>query len=326
MPKAHSPRHGSMAVWPRKRALRPYPAVSSWTKAKEAQMLGFAGYKAGMTHVMIIDNRAKSPSKGQEIAMPVTVIECPPLKIASARFYKETPYGLKLSKELNFKPDKELKRRIPTIKNSQEAELDKINAEEYSEIRINVYTQPKLIGFKKKPELFEMGLGGTSAERLAYIKNNIGKDIKASHIFKPGQLVDSIAVTKGKGFQGPVKRFGVAIRHHKSEKTKRGPGSLGGWIAQAHFMYRVAHAGQMGYHNRTEFNKWIVKISDKAEEVNPKGGFLHYGNVKNEYMLVKGSIQGPAKRLIRLNLPKRPDPLVPKDAPSIVYTSLESKQ
>ena len=91
-------------------------------------------------------------------------------------------------------------------------------------------------------------------------------------------------------------------------------------------MYRVAHAGQMGYHNRTEFNKWIIKISDKAEEVNPKGGFLHYGNVKNEYMLVKGSIQGPAKRLIRLNLPKRPNALVPKDAPSVVYTSLESKQ
>ncbi|MBI5072518.1 50S ribosomal protein L3, partial [Candidatus Woesearchaeota archaeon] len=113
---------------------------------------------------------------------------------------------------------------------------------------------------------------------------------------------------------------------HKSEKTKRGPGSLGGWISQAHFMYRVAHAGQMGYHNRTEWNKWIVKISDKPEEINPKGGFIHYGNVKNEYILVKGSVQGPAKRLIRFNIPKRPDKLVPKDAPSIVYTSLEAKQ
>ncbi len=329
MPKAHNPRHGSMAVWPRKRANRPYPNIGSWkvnADLKETNLLGFAGYKAGMTHVMIVDNRAKSPSKGQEIAVPVTVIECPPLKIASARFYKDTIKGFQVVKELRFKAEKELKRKLPVIKNSKEAELESIKPEEYADIRINVYTQPKLVGFKKKPELFEMALSGSVADKLAYVKNNVGKEIKASQIFKAGQIVDTIAVTKGKGFQGPVKRFGVSIRRHKSEKTKRGPGSLGGWIAQAHFMYRVAHAGQMGYHNRTEYNKWIIKISDKAEEVNPKGGFLHYGNVKNEYLLVKGSVQGPAKRLIRFNFPKRPNRLIPKDAPSVTYTSLESKQ
>ena len=326
MPKAHNPRHGSMAVWPRKRAARAYPRIRSWQTIKEAQPQGFAGYKVGMTHVLIIDNRAKAPTKGQEVSIPVTVIECPPLRISSARFYTKDNYGLHLAKELNFKVEKELKRKMQLAKNTQEAELDKINPEEYAEIRVNMYTQPKLIGFKKKPELFEMAIGGTNAEKVAYIKSNLGKDLRVSQIFKAGQLVDTIAVTRGKGFQGPVKRFGVAIRHHKSEKTKRGPGSLGGWISQAHFMYRVAHAGQMGYHNRTEWNKWIIKISDKPEEINPKGGFLHYGNVKNEYILVKGSVQGTAKRLIRFNMPKRPDKLVPKDAPSIVYTSLESKQ
>lgn len=326
MPKAHNPRHGSMAVWPRKRAKRPYARIRSWGAAKEAVLLGFAGYKVGMTHLMVIENRGKSPAKGQEVVMPVTVLECPPIKIATARFYKETPYGRKLHKEILLKADKELARKRPLPKTSKEAELEKINPDEYADIRVNVYTQPKLIGFKKKPELFEVGLGGQNAEKLAYIKNNLGKEIKVSQIFKQGQLVDTIAVTKGKGFQGPVKRFGVAIRHHKSEKTKRGPGSLGGWISQAHFMYRVAHAGQMGYHTRTEFNKWVVKISDKPEEINPKGGFIRYGNVKNEYVLIKGSVQGPAKRLIRMNLPKRLNHLVPKDAPSITYTSLEAKQ
>ena len=326
MPKAHNPRHGSMQVWPRKRANRPYPRIRSWLPTKETAPQGFAGYKVGMTHIMIVDNRAKSPSKGQEIAMPVTVIECPPLRIASARFYKETAYGKKLVKELNFKVEKDLKRKKPLPKNTSEAALESMNPDEYADIRVNMYTQPRLIGFKKKPELFEIGLGGSSADKLAYIKANVGKELKVSQVFKAGQIVDTVAVTKGKGFQGPVKRFGVAIRHHKSEKTKRGPGSLGGWISQAHFMYRVAHAGQMGYHNRTEFNKWIIKISDKPEEINPKGGFLHYGNVKTEYILVKGSVQGPAKRLIRFNLPKRPNTIFPKDAPSIVYTSLESKQ
>ena len=91
-------------------------------------------------------------------------------------------------------------------------------------------------------------------------------------------------------------------------------------------MYRNAQAGQTGYHQRIEFNKWILKISDKPEEINPKGGFLRYGNVKSEYMIVKGSVQGPKKRLIRFNVPKRPDKNVPKEAPSIVHTNLESKQ
>ena len=104
----------------------------------------------------------------------------------------------------------------------------------------------------------------------------------------------------------PVKRFGVALRMHRSEKTKRGPGSLGGWKGHAHFMYRVAHAGQMGYHRRTEYNKIILKIAEGPEGINPKAGFKHYGLVKNDYILVKGSVAGPQKRLIRFNHTIRP--------------------
>lgn len=327
MSKNHNPRHGSMQFWPRKRAARAYPRVRSWIATKEAVPLGFSGYKVGMTHVMLVDNRAKSPSKGQEIAVPVTVIECPPVKIAALRFYQQTSYGSKVLKEVNVKVDKELKRKITPAKKTGEAELETINPQEYSAIRLLVYTQPKLTGFgKKRPEVFEVALGGSPTEQLAYIKQQLGKEIRVSEVFKAGQLVDTVAVTKGKGFQGPVKRFGVSIRSHKSEKTKRGPGSLGAWCGQAHMMYRVAHAGQMGYHNRTEWNKWILKISDKPEEINPKGGFVRYGNVKSDYVLIKGSVQGATKRLIRFNKPKRPDQLVPKEAPAIVYTSLESKQ
>ena len=327
MPKAHNPRHGSMQFWPRKRAKKETPRVRSWVKSKEALPLGFSGYKAGMTHIIAIDNRAKSPSKGQEIALPVTVIECPPIKIAEVHLYKQTQYGKKLSKIIHIKSDKELKRRKTVAKKTDEAELDKISPEEYNDIRIAVYTQPKQTGIgKKKPEIYELSLGGSNSEKLNYIKEHLNKEIRVSEIFKPGQLVDTLAVTKGKGFQGPVKRFGVSIRSHKSEKTIRGPGSLGGWKGHAHFMYRNAQAGQTGYHQRIEFNKWILKISDKPEEINPKGGFLRYGNVKSEYMIVKGSVQGPKKRLIRFNVPKRPDKNVPKEAPSIVHTNLESKQ
>jgi len=78
----------------------------------------------------------------------------------------------------------------------------------------------------------------------------MNKDISVKDVLSAGSYVDARAITVGKGTQGPVKRFGVNLRSHKSEKTIRGPGSLGSWIAQGHTMYRMAFAGQMGYHHR----------------------------------------------------------------------------
>jgi len=84
-------------------------------------------------------------------------------------------------------------------------------------------------------------------------------------------------------------------------------------------------AGQMGYHQRTEYNKRILKIGNNGEEVTPKGGFLHYGIIKNNYVILKGSVQGPPKRLIVLRSAIR----CPEDKfglPEITYLSRESKQ
>src|SRR3989344_954150 len=100
-------------------------------------------------------------------------------------------------------------------------------------LTVVVYTQPKLTGIgKKRPEIFEIALGGSIKDKFEYAKQNIGKEIKITDIFKEGELVDIHGVSKGKGTQGPVKRFGISIRSHKAEKTKRGPGSLGGWRGQ----------------------------------------------------------------------------------------------
>jgi len=322
MPTIRSPRHGSMQFWPRKRAKRAYARVRSWPQGKKGP-LGFAGYKAGMTTVIIADNRKHKRIKGEEVAFPATIVECPPLKVVSIRLYKKDTYGVKIAKEIMAKPDKELARKLSVPK--KDGVVPEINPEEYYDIRINVYTQPKLTGIgKKKPEIFELALGGSNAEKLDYAKEHLGKELNILDVFKDGDMLDAHAITKGKGFQGPVKRFGVAIRSHKAEKAIRNPGSLGGWKAQGHFMYRVAHAGQTGYHNRTEYNKLLMKISDKPEEVNPKGGFIRYGVVKNPCIIIKGSLQGPAKRLIRFNTATRP--IEQGVAPEIVYVSTESKQ
>ena len=313
-----------MQFWPRKRASKPVPRVRSWAlKTKEAQPLAFAGYKAGMTHVIATDNRKTSTSKGQDIVIPTTIIECPPMKIFSVRAYKPHGYGVAVNKEIVLSQDKDLARSI-TIAKKADMKLDDLKAEEYTDISIIVYTQPKKAGFKKKPELFEVKLGGSNEEKLAYIKEHVGKEFTLADTFKEGELVDLHAVTKGKGFQGAVKRFGIGLKSHKSEKGRRTPGSLGGWKGHAHFMYRVAHAGQMGYHQRVQYNNMILKISDNPEDVNQKGGITHYGDVKATYLLVKGTVPGAKKRLIVMTKAIRPT--VQHPLPTIKTINQDSKQ
>lgn len=327
MPRVRQPRRGTMQFWPRKRAKMQRARVRKWTLPpglKEAKPLGFAGYKAGMTHVMITDNKPTSPTKGETIAVPVTVVECPPLKVAGVRCYQRKGNAL-LPSLLVWaeKLDKDLGRLIPLPKKSK-ATIDKIVPEQFAELRLLVHTQPRLVGLKKTPELFELGIGGSVQQQFEYARGVLGRDIRIGDVFVPGQQVDAHSVSKGKGLQGPVRRFGVSIRHHKSEKTKRGPGALGPWHGS--FNWPVAHAGQMGYHQRTELNKWIVQIGDDPSKINPAGGFLHYGNIAGQYMLVKGSLAGPSKRIIAFTSASRMNRHVPKEAPSITHVSVASKQ
>lgn len=304
MSKPRSPTHGSMQFWPRVRAKKLAPRVKAWSKLAEAKLLGFAGYKVGMAHIIMRDTSTKI-TKGQNIFSPITILECPPIKPLSLRFYKNTPYGLKLISDLPAKNlNKEISRKIKLSKK----ESTKIIPDNYDELRLQVYTQPKLIGIgKKKPEIFEIGLSGNKEEQLKLGKELLEKEIRITDVFKEGELVDTHSVTKGKGFQGAVKRFGVRLRQHKSEKVKRGVGSLGPWRSQQHVMFKVPHPGQMGYHTRTDYNKLILKIDSDPKNINPKSGFHQYGQIKTDYLILKGSIPGPKKRVIRLVQPIRPN-------------------
>lgn len=337
-----------MQFWPRVRSRHTTPRIRNWTPSSEAKPLGFAGYKVGMTHLLISDNRAHSMTKGKEIFCPVTIIECPPIKTASIRFYKNTTNGLKIVSEIFAGLlDKEMERKIITHnKKGKEAEAgervlrashvdereharSRIQLTDFDFLRMLCYTQPKLTNIGKKvPETFEIAVGGTKEQQLDYAKEKLGKEISVNEAFKEGQLFDAHSITKGKGFQGPVRRFGVQLRHHKSEKSRRNPGSLGAWRAQGHIMWRTAHAGKMGYHLRTEYNKWLVKIGNNAEEINVKGGFINYGIVKNSYILVKGSIAGAQNRLIKMIAPARQktNQKINLEAPQISYISTHSKQ
>jgi large subunit ribosomal protein L3 len=326
MAKTHSPSHGSMQFWPRVRAKRPYARVRTWTKNSKDQVLGFIGYKVGMTHLMAIDTGKTSVTKGEEITIPVTVIECPPMKIAGVRLYKHQYQGQQPFKDIIFKTDKALARKTNVPKKPLDIkELDSINAVELSNVKLLVYAQPSLAGVsKKRPEFFEVGMSGTVEDKIKFIKEHHDKELLVNTLFKEGEYVDIHAITKGKGLQGPVKRFGVAFKPHKTEKGVRRVGTLGSWSGQGHTLYRIPHPGQMGYHMRTEYNKIIYKISNKPEEVNPKGAFTHYGNVKTTYILIRGSVSGPQKRAIIFTKPMRIKTQPPM--PTITHISTESKQ
>ncbi len=331
MSNKRRPKKGSQAYSPRKRAKRQTPRVDAWPEITEGpKVQGFAGYKAGMTHAFITDYRPTSNTAGQEIRVPVTVLEVPPMRVAAVRIYENTRYGLKTSGEVwAAQIDATLSRVLPLPKKVEaDATWEKMKDVDIEDVRVLAYTQPKLVKGvpKKRPELMELRIGGGSMdERVEYAKGLLGKEIKVTDFTKDGAMIDVAAVTKGKGFQGAIKRWGLKLLSHKNSKHRRMVGTLApkrpGYVRPT-----VPQAGQMGYHQRTEMNKRVIKIGEKGEEITPKGGFLHYGQVVNGYVLLHGSVPGPTKRLVRLRDPVRRGGVVLKEAPVIAYVSTESKQ
>lgn len=307
MVKEGNPRRGSLQFYPRKRAKRIYPAIKTYPKSEKARILGFAGYKAGMLHAIIIDNKKNSPTFGQEISVPITVLDCPPLKVLGIRVYESTTKGFRaLSEAWTKELPKDLSRKLKI--NPKEYNLENIEKmiEKISKVRIIVATQPKLSGIgKKKPEVFEIEVGGTNIkEKIDFAKSLLGKEIRIEDFVKDGELVDVISITKGKGYAGPVKRFGIKIQNRKAHKKRRHVGTLGP-ETPSRVRWTVPMAGQMGFMRRTEINKRVLKVG-KGEEITPKGGFKRYGKVKTSYLIVEGSVPGEKKRLVFIRAPIRP--------------------
>ena len=326
--KSNAPHQGSLS-FRRVRAKTQKGKIRSWPDWDGApKLLGFAGFKAGMTHVTVIENRKNSPMFNQERIVPVTVLECPPLKVIGIRGYQYTPTGLIIAAEAMIKdlPEDLSRRMILPKKYNAKARLKTLQERLGSiyELRAIVMTDPKQAKLpRKSPDVLEIKVGAkTVQEAFEFVQSLLGKTVTLDSVFEIGEFVDTIGVTKGKGIQGPVRRFGIKILPRKTRGVKRKPGALGPW-RPARTMYTVAHQGQHGYHQRTEYNKLIMKIGTKEENITPVGGYKRFGEVKSDFVVMKGSIQGPAKRLITLRSPIRGKK--PVAAPEILQISLSSK-
>lgn len=334
----HAPRRGSLGFSPRVRARSQKPKYRSWAElGDQPRIQGFVGFKAGMSHIIMVDDRPHSTTEGMEISMPVTIVEVPAMHVAGIRAYDDSPYGKKVIAEAwTNEGNKDLEKLITLPRKNQhntEAELKKIEdfikSGVVADLRILTYTKTEDVSGipKKVPELLENRIGGGDmAKRFEFAKSLMGKAISIKDVFSPGELVDISAITKGKGVQGPVKRWGIAIQKRKHSRTgkARHVGNLGPWNPHR-IRWQVPQLGQTGYHQRTEYNKRIIKFGDNGAEVTPAGGFLNYGVLNNEYIMLKGSIPGPVKRMIRIRPAVRPK-AIPKQAPEILYVSTESKQ
>jgi len=315
--KRHSPRRGSLAYSPRIRAKSMEARIRAWPKlnSEEPKILAHCGFKAGCVQIVSIDDRDKTPNAGKQLVSLGTVLVTPPVLILGIRGYSKDHTGLHAEFDVYAEDiPKHIAKEI-SLKNNDKDAVD--NAEKrlkhIKEIFAIVAVSPRSAGLEqKKPYIFEaLVSGGDIPKQFAHVKEVLGKEIKIDQIFETGATVDVAAITKGKGWQGVIQRWGVKKKQHKSRKTVREVGSLGP-ISPQSVMYTVPRAGQMGFHQRTEYDKRIMVMGNTDDEkikINPDGGYKHFGLVKGDFIILKGSVPGTYRRLIKLRSQIRNAPL-----------------
>ena len=297
-----------MAFYPRKRANSLESRVRNWPDliSERPSLAGFAGFKVGNLNVMTVDDREKTPNFGKNLLNRSTLIATPPIKIIGIRGYKNTVIGKKAVFDFfTRETDKDSKRKAPLANKKGYMESIDTFLNKVNDICAIVSVQPvKAALAQKKPFVWEMPISARDIKsKLEFAKENLGKEFALKDVFRVGQFIDVSSITRGKGVEGPITRFGVKRKQHKSRKSVRALGTLGP-ISPAVVMYTVPRQGQRGFHQRTEYNKRILLISgnNKDENINPKGGFNHFGRVTGDYVIVRGSVPGVPKRLVKMRV------------------------
>jgi large subunit ribosomal protein L3e len=187
-------------------------------------------------------------------------------------------------------------------------------------IRVLAHTQIRKVQLRqKKAHLMEIQInGGDVAKKVDYGYGLFERSIPVNTVFNKDEMIDCIGVSKGKGYEGVTTRWGVTRLRRKTHRGLRKVACVGAWHP-ARVAFSVARAGQNGYHHRTEINKKIYRIGSAArpemgkfhanastendltaKSITPLGGFPHYGEVNEDYIMIKGGVIGPKKRVITL--------------------------
>jgi len=336
--KFERPRHGSLGFLPRKRARRHRGKIKSFPKddqSKAPHLTAYMGYKAGMTHILRDVDKPGSKAHKKEVVEAVSIIETPPIIVIGLVGYVETPQGLRaLTTVWTQHLNDEIKRRfyknwykskkkaftsyVKKYADGQkeiDAEISRIK--QYCQVvRVIAHTQITKVKIgQKRAHMMEIQVnGGNVADKVDFGVGLFEKPVPVDAVFAANEMIDVIGVTKGHGYEGVVTRWGCTRLPRKTHRGLRKVACIGAWHP-AKVQYSVPRPGQNGYHHRTEMNKKVYKLGkaiagcehnattefDLTEKsINPVGGWPHYGIVREDYLMLKGCIVGPKKRIVTL--------------------------
>jgi len=316
-----------------------------------------------MTHIVRDVERPGSKLHKKETVEAVSIIECAPMVVVGIVGYVRTPRGLRCLKTVFAQHLSDQYRRAlyknwykskkkaftkymkkyedATQKSYIEKDIAKIK--KYADVvRVVAHTQPNRLHIhQKKANVLEIQVnGGNSGSKVDFGMGLFEKPFTVDSIFKESEMFDAVAVTKGHGYEGVTHRWGTTKLRRKTHKGLRKVACIGAWHP-ARVGYTVPRAGQHGFHHRTELNKKIYKIGKSLEddkhnatctgdqtgkEITPLGGFPHYGRVREQYLMVKGTVPGPRKRPLVLRKPLvMPTTRISKETITLKFIDTSSK-
>jgi len=270
-------------------------------------------------------------------------LETPPMVVVGLVGYVETPRGLRTLTTIWAEHlDESVKRRFyknwyrskrkafthyskrVAGDNNKDMAKELARLKKYSQtIRVLAHTQIRKVGLRqKKAHLMEIQInGGSIAQKVDFGQAMFEKKIPVDSVFSQNEMIDVLGVTKGHGYTGVIKRWGVSRLPRKTHRGLRKVACVGAWHP-ARIRFTVARHGQYGYHHRTEINKKIYRIGSASypegkkvknfnangqtpndltvKDINPLGGFPHYGEVTEDYVMLKGCVVGTKKRVLVL--------------------------
>jgi len=332
--KFEAPRSGSLGFLPKKRTKKHFGKIRSFPKddkTKPAHLTAFRGYKAGMTHVVRGVDRPGALMHKREVVDAVSILETPPMVVVGVVGYLETPRGLRaLTTVFAEHLNEEFKRRC--YKNwyaskrkaytkyakkwsedggkEIEYELERIS-KFCSVVRVVAHSQVKLLNLRiKKAHITEIQINGgkDAREKVDFAKSLFEKEVTIDSVFAKDENIDVLGVTKGNGMEGVIARWGVTRLPRKTHRGLRKVACIGSWHP-ARVSTTVARVGQSGYFHRTEMNKKVYRIGKKGDAascqtsadltekgITPMGGFPHYGEINEDWIMLKGAVVGTKKR------------------------------
>merc|ERR1719198_1137785 len=300
----------------------------------------FMAFKAGMSHILRDVDKPGSKLHKKEIVEAVSILEAPPMRVVGFVGYVETPRGLRaLTSVWAGHLSDECKRRFyknwHTCKHKaftkyqkryEEAEKKEAGSAMLTEIeRAKKYCQviraichtqvSKAKLGQKKAQVKEIQInGGSVSDKVDFCTKLFEQEVRISDVFSKDEMIDIIGVSRGLGFDGVITRWGCTRLVRKSHRGLRKVACIGTWHP-TRVQFQVPRSGQNGYGHRTEINKKIYRIGKNLKEdpnnanteadltdksITPLGGFAHFGEVTQDWVMLKGTVMGPKKRIITI--------------------------